>query len=321
MLKRVHSIILSLFLCLSFSVSAAPNQPIRVALDDLPGVDMLGILIAFERAKEKGVDIKVSYLQSEGMAMRSILNRQADIGMGTPYQQIQKNGHPIRMFYQLSKLRFHPMVNSNYFSSWKDLDGIEMYTHGSGSGTEAVMNMMAKQHNISYSKMGYLPGSGVRANAMIHGRIKATVVDTERKNMLLALPNSPFKTLPLPEINASDETLYAHQSFIKSHREELEIIVKELLYVWNETVKHPDFILKERERYNLLPRLKQEDDILTYYSEMSEAGALPLDGGLGKAFTADVEFYKYAGTIKGDISSLKMENYWDFSILESFYNP
>ena len=149
MLKRVHSIILSLFLCLSFSVSATPNQPIRVALDDLPGVDMLGILIAFERAKEKGVDIKLSYLQSEGMAMRSILNRQADIGMGTPYQQIQKNGHPIRMFYQLSKLRFHPMVNSNYFSSWKDLDGIEMYTHGSGSGTEALLNRIEKSWKLS----------------------------------------------------------------------------------------------------------------------------------------------------------------------------
>lgn len=317
MLKRVHSIILSLFLCLSFSVSAAPNQPIRVALDDLPGVDMLGILIAFERAKEKGVDIKVSYLQSEGMAMRSILNRQADIGMGTPYQQIQKNGHPIRMFYQLSKLRFHPMVNSTYFSSWKDLDGIEMYTHGSGSGTEAVMNMMAKQHNISYSKMGYLPGSGVRANAMIHGRIKATVVDTERKNMLLALPNSPFKTLPLPEINASDETLYAHKSFIESHREELKIIVQELMYVWNKTVEQPEFILQAREQYNLLPRLKHKDEILAYYSEMAKADAFPLDGGLGKAFPADIEFYKHAGTIQGDISSLQAENYWDFSILKS----
>ena len=101
----------------------------------------------------------------------------------------------------------------------------------------------------------------------------------------------------------------------------MEIIVKELLYVWNKTVVQPEFILQERKKYNLLPRLKQEEEILTYYSEMSKADALPLDGGLDKAFTADVEFYKYAGTIKGEISSLKMENYWDFSILESFYNP
>lgn len=314
----VRLVITSIFI-FPFSVEAVQKDSIRVALDDLPGTDMLNVLVAFERAKERGLDIEISYLQSEGIATQAVASGQADIGMGTPYRWIQKSKTQIRMFYQLNTLRFYPVVNADYLKEWKDLDGIVMYTHGPGSGTEAVMNMLAKQNGISYKEMKYIPGSGVRARAMLKRQMKATVVDTERRNMLLNSKKGNFKVLPMAEINASDEALYANQRFITDHSDAVKILIEELLYVWNKINQSPDYIIQARDKYNLLPALSKEkaDKILDYYSEMSEVKAYPDDGGSSQAFSADVEFYSFAGTLKGDKSNFKESDFWDFRPLRS----
>ncbi|WP_415902573.1 hypothetical protein ACMXYR_01060 [Neptuniibacter sp. QD29_5] len=304
-----------LLLCaVSVSNVNANTDLIRVALDDLPGVDMLPTLIAIERAKERGLNIKVSYMLSEGMAMRTILNKQADIGMGTPYQKVQQTSAPIRMFYQLNMLRFHPVVDTRFYSSWEELDGVDMYSHGKGSGTEALVNMMAKKHGITYGKMVYLPGSGVRANAMVNGRVHATVVDTERKNKLIARPNSPFKVLPIEKINATDEALFANETFIRANQKELGILVEELLFVWNRMNREPAFIVDQRNNYGLLPKVA-DIKILQYVQEMVAEGAFSNDGGRTSAFSADIEFYGFAGTIKKP-EEQKLEHFWNFSILD-----
>lgn len=315
MLRLFKQILLTLFVIVSCVHTATAKEVIRVALDDLPGVDMLPPLIAIERAKKRGVPIKVSYMLSEGMAMRSILNNKADIGMGTPYQKIQQTRAPVRMFYQLNMLRFHPVVDSRRYSDWSELNGVVMYSHGKGSGTEALVNMLAKKNGIKYSKMVYLPGSGVRANAMINGRIHATVVDTERKNKLLALPNSPFRVLPMETINASDEALYAHKSFIQSHKLELGVLVEELLQVWRAMNADPNYVLVQRNAYGLLPDLS-ETEITQFFAELVAEGAFANDGGLSSAFAADLDFYGFAGTIK-DPAKQQADQYWDFSLLRA----
>jgi len=314
MLRLVKALILSLLVLVPLAHGETEEAPIHIALDDLPGVDMLPILIAVERAKERGLSIKVSYMLSEGMAMSAILRQQADIGMGTPYQKIQKMAAPIRMFYQLNMLRFHPVVDTRYYSNWNELDGVAMYSHGEGSGTEALVNMLAKLNGIKYSKMVYLPGSGVRANAMINERIHATVVDTERKNSLLAIPGSPFKVLPMDTINASDEALYANEAFLSSHEAELKVFVEELLFVWRSMNTNSAYILEQRNKYGLLPELNPEK-VSKYFQEVVDEGTFPNDGGRSSAFEEDIKFYGFAGTIK-DPSSQKMAQYWDFSILD-----
>ncbi len=41
-----------------------------------------------------------------------------------------------------------------------------------------------------------------------------------------------------------------------------------------------------------------------------KAGIYPNNGGGVKAVKGDFEFYGFAGTIKGDISMLKVEDFW-----------
>ena len=289
----------------------AQDKAMHVAFGDVPGADMLNFLAAVYRAEKRGVKVKVSFLTSEDIASQAVVSGHADIGVGTPYALIQKVKAPIRMFFQLSALRFFPIVNTEKYKTWKDLDGIDMYTHARGSGTEAIMNLMATKNGIKYKSMSYVPGSAVRAGAMLQGRIHATIVDSERRRLLLRKGKEKFALLPLPEINASDEALYANIDFLKSQSGAINILLEELIKVWREINANPEAIVDMRKKYNLLPEMpkKDVDDIVPYFKETVSTGAFSNNGGGVPAVKGDFEFYGFAGTIKGDLSKLKVNDY------------
>jgi NitT/TauT family transport system substrate-binding protein len=155
--------------------TAQSKTKIRYALGDVISIDELPLLIAVEYAKKRGVDVEITPFKSEEVATQAVINGQADIGQGTPYAAIQKITVPIRFFYQLSALQFFPVVSKDAYKTWKDLDGQEIAVQGRGSGTEAIMNLAAKEHGIKYKNVSYVPGSQVRALALLKGTIKASL--------------------------------------------------------------------------------------------------------------------------------------------------
>ena len=128
--------------------NAAEAAKVRVVYGDIASVESLHLLAAFERAKENGVDIEMTYLKSEDIAAQAVVGGQADIGVGGPYALVQKVKAPIRMFMQLSTLRFYPAVNGEFYKTWKDLNGQEVAVHSRGSGTEAIMKLMEQREGI-----------------------------------------------------------------------------------------------------------------------------------------------------------------------------
>src|SRR5690606_32301239 len=89
----------------------AAAQQVRIAFGDIASIESLNLLIAVERAKERGVDASMTFFKSEDLAAQAVVGGQAEIGVGAPYALLQKVKAPIRMFYQLSNLRFYPVVN------------------------------------------------------------------------------------------------------------------------------------------------------------------------------------------------------------------
>jgi len=314
--KSTITLVMATVLLCSIFIFAGPalsaEKAMHVAFDGIPEADMLNFLIAVHRAEKRGVKLKISYLQSEDIAAQAVVSGQADIGVGTPYALIQKLKAPVRMFYQLVKLRFFPVVNTEVYKTWKDLDGVNMYVHSRGSGTEAIMNLMAKNHSIKYKSISYLPKSSVRAGAMLQGRINATIVDAERWALLQEKGKGKFGVLPMPEINGSDEALYANVNYLKSKSGAIDILLEELLLTWREINKNPRYVLEARKKYNILPDMdkKDVDSIVPFYTEQIASGAYSNNGGGAKAAKGDFEFYGFAGTIKGDISKLKVEDFW-----------
>ncbi|GGA93919.1 nitrate ABC transporter substrate-binding protein [Brucella endophytica] len=301
-----------------FAAAPAAADPIRIAFGDIATVESLHLLIAFERAREKGLDLKVTYLKSEDIAAQAVVGGQADIGIGAPYALIQKVKAPIRMFLQLSQLRFYPVVNSEFYKGWKDLDGQEIAVHSRGSGTEAIMRLMADKHGIAYSNISFVPGAEVRTGALLQGNVKATIVDSSGKRILEDKAPGKFIFLPVNDVSATDEALFANTAFLKKDPQGVAKLIEAILTTWREVQADPKSVLALREKYKLLPDATPEmvADIEPYFVEAAKLG-LPVNGGGEKAAHDDFEFYTISGALTGKADELKVADFWELGPLNT----
>lgn len=302
-------------------VTAIPGlafaDPMRVAFGDIATVESLHLLAALERAKEKGVEVEVTFLKSEDIAAQAVVSGQADIGIGGPYALLQKVKAPIRIFMQLSKLQFYPVVNSEFYKDWKDLDGQEVAVHSRGSGTEAIMKLMADKSGITYSGISYVPGAEVRTGALLQGNVKATIVDSSGKRILEKEAPGKFVFLPLGEVSATDEALFANADYLAKNQKDVEVLVESILTTWREVAADPKAAMALRDKYKLLPDATPEmvGDIEPYFAE--SAATLPVNGGGEDAARDDFDFYTISGALQGKAGELKVEDFWDLTALNA----
>jgi NitT/TauT family transport system substrate-binding protein len=316
--RRMRASAVAAALCLSAAVPGlAFADPMRVAFGDIATVESLHLLAALERAKEKGVDVQVTFLKSEDIAAQAVVSGQADIGIGGPYALLQKVKAPIRIFLQLSKLQFYPVVNTEFYKEWKDLNGQEIAVHSRGSGTEAIMQLMADKNGIAYSNISYVPGAEVRTGALLQGNVKATIVDSSGKRILEKEAPGKFAFLPLGEVAATDEALFANTDYLSKNKEDVEILVEAILTTWREVAADPKASIALREKYKLLPDATPEmvADIDPYFAEA--APTLPLNGGGEDAAKDDFDFYTVSGALEGKPADLKIEDFWDLTALNA----
>jgi len=316
-MKLRQTTVLLLILLFATTAWAQQRTKIRYALGDVVSIDELPLLIAAERAKARGVDVEITAFKSEDVATQAVINGQADIGQGTPYAALQKLGAPIRFFYQLSALLFFPIVNKESYKTWKDLDGQEIAVHTRGSGTEAIMNLAAKEHKIKYKSVSYVPGSQVRALALLKGNIKATILDGPNKNMVMKEQPNKFLILPLGNVKASDEALFATRDFLDRNQAAVGIFLEELIKVSRAINANPSSVLEERKKLGLLKDLpaKLEGEILPFYREAVQNSVYPNDGGGDSAAKNDLEFFRLSGALKGE--NLKVEDFWHLAPLKA----
>jgi NitT/TauT family transport system substrate-binding protein len=297
--------------------SAFAQTKIKYALGDVIGIDDLPLLVAAERAKKRGVEIEITPFKNEDIATQAVINGQADVGQGTPYAALEKVNVPIRFFVQLWSLQFFPVVASEHYKSWKDLDGQEIAVQGRGSGTEAIMLLMAKEHGIKYKSISYVPGSQVRALAMLKGNIKATILDSTNKNFLMKEGAGKFTVLPMGNVKASDESLFARVEYLQKNQAAVQVFIEELVRVNREVNKNPMSIVEERKKLGLLKDLpaKLEDELPAYFKEGVANGIFPNDGGGEGAAKNDLEFYALSGAIKKQ--DAKVEDFWHLAPLKA----
>jgi len=297
---------------------AQDSKQVRIGLGDIATVETLNLLIALERVKERGVEVEFTAFKDEEIAAQAVVNGQVDVGIGTPYALIQKVEAPIRMFYQLSTLKFYPVVDKEAYPDWQALDGQPFAYHGRGSGTEAMGNLLSEQNGIEFGEISYVPGSDVRAVAMLQGNIKATFLDIANKNLVMEQAPDKFHILPTGEINASDEALYARLEWLQENEETVQILLEELLKTWREINQNPDMVAAEREELGLLPDLPEdlEAQIGPYYQQAVDEAMFPDDGGGEAAAQSDFAFYTEAGQLEGEPEELNLEDFWYLEPLE-----
>jgi NitT/TauT family transport system substrate-binding protein len=301
------------------SVALADDVITFAEADTITGESLIN-LIAFERAKARGVNAEAISLRSDDLVFQAVLNGQVEVGVGSAYAALQTLGAeaPVRNFYQLKKLGFLCVVNKNKIKSWKDLDGQPITIHARGSGTEAISYYMEKVHDIKFSELSFVPGSEVRGIALRKGTIDATFLDITNTRLVLAEDPEKFGILALGEVDGSDSLLFARSDFLSDRAGDMQILLEELMRSAREINADPTLPAKLREEMGLLPDLPKElvDEITPYFETAVKQGMFAEDGGGLPAALGDFEFLTASGGLQGPSSDLNPENFWNFELLD-----
>lgn len=311
--------LLAAFALLLGGFGLAQRADVRVALGDIESVETLNLFVALERVRERGLDVELIELGGEDLATQAVVNNQADIGIGAPYALISRVDAPIRMFYQLQTLRFFPVVNQELYPDWQALDGEPFAVHTRGSGTEAAAFFIEQEEGIEFSEISYVPGSEVRATSLLRGNIDATFLDIPNRNFVMSEAPGQFHSLPMPDIDATDEALFANVDWLENNEEAVQIVLEELLRTWREINEDPSFLMEERERLGLLQDLPEEleAELLPYYEAGVEGDLFPTDGGGRQAVQSDFQFYTASGQLEGEPGDFQVDDFWYLGPLET----
>lgn len=259
-------------------------------------------------------------LKSDDIAKQAFLSKDIDIIFGSnAYRLVQKLKIPAKHFFQLRLLAYMPVVNKASLKSWKDLNGQEFVVRARGSGTEVLAHQMETAHKIKFKRVIFVPGSQVRATALLRGTIKATYLNIPAVQYLMGKAPGKFMILPAGSQSASDSALFARTDFLEKNAAKVQIIVEELLKVIRRTNADPTYIATERRRLNLMSRLTKdrEKGIVPFYKVAAESQIYPDNGGGADQVKGDLMFYTASGDLTGSASALKVSDYWDLRPLNA----
>jgi NitT/TauT family transport system substrate-binding protein len=294
------------------SGGAQGGGTIRVALGDIESVETLALFIALDRVRERGTKVNLVELADEDLANQAVVGGQADVGLGAPYGLIQGSGAPLRIFCQLQRLKFFPVVDKAAYPNWQALDGKTLAVHSRGSTSEALAHIIEKDEGIKFGKVSFVPGAEVRATALLRGNVKAAMLDIPNKNFVMSQEPDKFHALPTPDTSASDEVLFANTAWLDKNPQSAQVLLEEILTVWRSIKKDPNFVQTERERLGLARDLPKEleKELVPYYRQGAQEGLFTQDCGGEAAAKGDFTFYSTAGQLKGDPAALKVEDFW-----------
>ena len=321
-LKKLATTAIAVPLALSLTTAAAYAEKIRIALAETPSDELAAFFVALDRAKANGLDYEWTAFSDEELAIQAVLSGQMDIGFGTPYAAMQRSRAPIRIVFQLSKLKFFPVTTKKY-SSLEDLNGEPILLHSRGGGTDSIANVIEDRLGIEFGERSYVPGSSNRVAALLGGRSDATIIDLSNKNKLMrSEAGGNFNVLEMFDVDASDEALFANLDWIQENEEQVDIFVKALVSVWRDMHEDPTIIRRETNPDGPIGQLPQEilAELDGFYSDAVEGGLYDPNGGGRKAAQADMEWYSAAGQLEGDPGELNIEDFWYLAPLDAATN-
>ncbi len=310
--RKIGASLGAILIAASVTVSAAEAEPIKIALAETPSDELAAFFVALDRAKANGLDYEWTAFSDEELAIQAVLSGQMDIGFGTPYAAMQRAKAPIRIIFQLSKLKFFPVTTKKY-EKLEDLNGEPILLHSRGGGTDSIANVIEERLGIKFGERSYVPGSANRVAALLGGRADATIIDLSNKNKLMRSDASAdFNVLEMFDVDASDEALFANLDWIKENAEDVQIFVNALVSVYRDMHEDPTIIRRETSPDGPIGQLPAEilAELDGFYADAVEAGLYDPNGGGRKAAMADMEWYSAAGQLEGDASTLNIEDFW-----------
>jgi NitT/TauT family transport system substrate-binding protein len=232
---------------------------------------------------------------------------------------MQRSRAPLRIIFQLSKLKFFPVTTTAY-SSLDDLNGEPILLHSRGGGTDSIANVIEGRMGIKFGKRSYVPGSSNRVAALLGGRADATIIDLSNKNKLMRSEAAEkFNVLEMFDVDASDEALFGNLDWIQDNEKDVAIFINALVSTWQDMHDDPTIIRRETNPDGPIGQLPAEilAELDGFYADAVAGGLYDPNGGGRKAAKADMEWYSSAGQLDGTPETLNIEDFWYLAPLDA----
>lgn len=285
---------------------AQAQKKVRFAYPSSADMGDIPSLLAWEQLKKQGIEVVPTFFPKTDLAVQAVVAGEADIGSaaGIAVMKAVESGMNIRIIGEQVRNEWQ-LVTPVSLKDPKQLDGKRVGYHAPITVTEALVKWMAQHYKITPNWM-IIPGSDVRAEALMRGQLDATPAEIgDVLNILTAKPGqfhvmiSYAKTFP----QLIGSMYFARTDYVQKNGAIVESVLEAILRAHRNAEERPASVKENALR--LLPETKPDlvDAIAGTYRELR---IWDVNGGAGKERgDASIKFFEEAGLLKKNAVSFK----------------
>jgi NitT/TauT family transport system substrate-binding protein len=300
---KLSVLLLVLTLGLIGSRNAHAQKKVRFAYPSSADMGDIPSLLAWEQLKKQGIEVVPTFFPKTDLAVQAVVAGEADMGSaaGIAVVKAVESGMNVRIIGEQVRNEWQ-LVTPVSLKDPKQLDGKRVGYHAPITVTEALVKWMAQHYKINPNWM-IIPGSDVRAEALMRGQLDATPADV--LNILSAKPGqfhvliSYAKTFP----QLIGSMYFARADYVQKNSATVESVLEAILRTHRSAEERPASIKENALR--LLPETKPEliEATAAAYKELR---IWDVNGGASKdRGDASIKFFEESGLLKKDAVSFK----------------
>jgi NitT/TauT family transport system substrate-binding protein len=296
---RFSVLLLTFILGFLWAAEAQAQKKVRFAYPSSADMGDIPSLLAWEQLKKQGIEVVPTFFPKTDLAVHAVVAGEADIGSaaGIAVVKAVESGMNLRIVGEQVRNEWQ-LVTPVSLKDPKQLDGKRIGYHAPITVTEALVKWMANHYKITPNWM-IIPGSDVRAEALMRGQLDATPAEIgDVLNILSAKPGqfhvliSYAKTFP----QLIGSMYFARADYVQKNTALVESVLEAILKAHRSAEESPALIKENALR--LLPETKPAliDATAATYKELR---IWDINGGADKERgEASIKFFEEAGLLK-----------------------
>lgn len=298
---KTSVLLVLLALALIWEGEAQAQKKVRFAYPSSADMGDIPSLLAWEQLKKQGIEVVPTFFPKTDLAVQAVVAGEADIGSaaGIAVVKAVESGLNARIIAEQVRNEWQ-LVAPVSFKDPKQLDGKRVGYHAPITVTEALVKWMANHYKINPNWM-IIPGSDVRAEALMRGQLDATPAEIgDVINILNSKPGQFHVLMSYAKIfpQLIGTMYFSRTDYLQQNGPVVEAVVEALLRS-HRLLEEKPALLKES-ALRLLPETKPEliDAIAKDYRTLR---IWDVNGGAGKERgNASIKFFEEAGLLKKD---------------------
>lgn len=296
---RLGLVFLMVTVGLVWAVEARAQKKVRFAYPSSADMGDIPSLLAWEQLKGQGIEVTPKFFPKTDLAVQAVVAGEAEIGSaaGIAVVKAVESGMNLRIIGEQVRNEWQ-LVAPVSIKDAKQLDGKRVGYHAPITVTEALVKWMAKHYKINPTWM-IVPGSDVRAEALMRGQLDATPAEIgDVLNILKAKPGQFHVLISYAKIfpQLIGSMYFARTDYLQKNGPVVESVLEGILKAHRSIEAQPALVKENALR--LLPETKPElvEATAAAYKELR---IWDINGGADKARgEASIKFFEEAGLLK-----------------------